>query len=328
MVSMIVPVMAQTPLIGYRLVVLALIATGFFSFGLWVHHMFATGMPKVSMSFFSAASMAVAIPSGIQVFAWIATIAAGRLKLTVPALFILGFLFIFTLGGLTGVMVAMIPYDWQVHDTYFVVAHLHYVLIGGMVFPLFAALYYWAPMASRRPLSETLGRWAFGLIFAGTNLTFFPMHLTGLLGMPRRVYTYPSGLGWDESQPCVVGRRFHARRRRRRRRDRLRPQLPQQRAPQRRQHLERRHAGMGHGRGLLDALHRQGHGPLRAVGSARPGGRPEGRASLYARGPDRWPGNPRHQPDRCPAAIRAATAGRRLGPAGRRAVHGRVLRYP
>jgi cytochrome c oxidase subunit I+III len=197
MVSMIVPVMAQTPLIGYRLVVLALIATGFFSFGLWVHHMFATGMPKVSMSFFSAASMAVAIPSGIQVFAWIATIAAGRLKLTVPALFILGFLFIFTLGGLTGVMVAMVPFDWQVHDTYFIVAHLHYVLIGGMVFPLFAALYYWAPMASRRPLSETLGRWAFGLMFAGTNLTFFPMHLTGLLGMPRRVYTYPSGLGWD-----------------------------------------------------------------------------------------------------------------------------------
>jgi cytochrome c oxidase subunit I+III len=198
MVSMIVPVMAQTPLIGYRLVVLALIATGFFSFGLWVHHMFATGMPKVSLSFFSAASMAVAIPSGIQVFAWIATIAAGRLRLTVPTLFILGFLFVFTLGGLTGVMVAMIPFDWQVHDTYFVVAHLHYVLIGGLVFPLFAALYYWAPMASRTPLSETLGRWAFGLIFVGVNVTFFPMHLTGLLGMPRRVYTFPAGLGWDE----------------------------------------------------------------------------------------------------------------------------------
>jgi cytochrome c oxidase subunit I+III len=198
MVSMIVPVMAQTPLVGYRLVVLALIATGFFSFGLWVHHMFATGMPKVSLSFFSAASMAVAIPSGIQVFAWIATIAAGRLKLTVPTLFILGFLFIFTLGGLTGVMVAMIPFDWQAHDTYFIVAHLHYVLIGGLVFPLFAALYFWAPMASRKPLSETLGRWAFGLIFVGVNVTFFPMHLTGLLGMPRRVYTFPAGLGWDE----------------------------------------------------------------------------------------------------------------------------------
>jgi cytochrome c oxidase subunit I+III len=198
MVSMIVPVMARTPLIGYRLVVLALIATGFFSFGLWVHHMFATGLPKVSMSFFSAASMAVAVPTGVQVFAWIATIAAGRLRLTVASLFILGFLFIFTLGGLTGVMVAMVPFDWQVHDTYFVVAHLHYVLIGGAVFPLFAAFYFWAPLASSKPLSETLGRWSFGLMFAGVNITFFPMHITGLLGMPRRVYTYPAGLGWDE----------------------------------------------------------------------------------------------------------------------------------
>jgi len=197
MVSMIVPTMAQTPLVGYRLVVLALIATGFLSFGLWVHHMFATGLPKLSQSFFTAASAAVAIPSAIQVFAWIATIAGGKLRLTTPALFILGFLFIFTVGGLTGVMVAMAPFDWQAHDTYFVVAHLHYVLIGGMVFPLFAAFYYWAPVASRRPLSERVGRWVFGLMFIGTNVTFFPMHITGLVGMPRRVYTYLEGLGWD-----------------------------------------------------------------------------------------------------------------------------------
>jgi cytochrome c oxidase subunit I+III len=196
-VSMIVPTMAQTPLAGYRLVVLALVATGFLSFGLWVHHMFATGIPQLSLSFFSAASMAVSVPSGIQVFAWIATIARGRLQLKVPALFILGFLFIFVLGGLTGVMVAMVPFDWQVHDTYFVVAHLHYVLIGGMVFPLFAALYYWIPTASSKPLSERLGRWTFGLMFVGFNVAFFPMHITGLLGMPRRVYTYPSELGWD-----------------------------------------------------------------------------------------------------------------------------------
>src|SRR3546814_6328599 len=158
MVSMIVPTMARTPLVGYRLVVLAIVATGFFSFGLWVHHMFATGIPQLSLSFFAAASMAVSIPSGIQVFAWIATIAAGRLRLTVPALFILGFLFIFTLGGLTGVMVAAVPFDWQVHDSYFVVAHFHYVLVGGMVFPLFGAFYYWVPTASRKPLSERLGR--------------------------------------------------------------------------------------------------------------------------------------------------------------------------
>ncbi|MCB5175725.1 cbb3-type cytochrome c oxidase subunit I [Microvirga lenta] len=198
MVSMIVPALAQTPLVGYRLIVLALIATGFLSFGLWVHHMFATGLPKMSLSFFSAASTAVAVPSGIQVFAWIATIAAGRMKLNTPSLFIIGFLFIFVLGGLTGVMVAMVPFDWQAHDTYFVVAHLHYVLIGGMVFPLFAALYFWIPAASKRPLSERLGRWVFGLMFLGVNVTFFPMHITGLIGMPRRVYTYPVGMEWHE----------------------------------------------------------------------------------------------------------------------------------
>jgi cytochrome c oxidase subunit I+III len=199
LVSMIVPTMAQTPLVGYRLIVVALIATGFFSFGLWVHHMLATGIPALSLAFFSAASMAVAIPSGIQVFAWIATIASARERLAVatPMLFVLGFLFIFTLGGLTGVMVAMVPFDLQVHDTYFIVAHLHYVLVGGMVFPLFATFYYWAPMVSRNMLSERLGRWVFWLMFSGFNIAFLPMHLTGLLGMPRRVWTYSGDMGWD-----------------------------------------------------------------------------------------------------------------------------------
>ena len=197
LVSMIVPTMARAPLIAYNLIVVALIATGFFSFGLWVHHMFTTGIPALSLSFFSAASMAVSLPSGIQVFAWIATIASGQLKLATPSLFVLGFLFIFTLGGLTGVMVAMVPFDWQAHDTYFIVAHLHYVLVGGMVFPLFAAICYWAPAFSRRALSERLGRWAFGLMFVGFNVAFFPMHIAGLNGMPRRVYTYPDMLGWD-----------------------------------------------------------------------------------------------------------------------------------
>jgi len=198
MVSMIIPAMTGRPLVGYRLVVLALLATGFLSFGLWVHHMFATGIPQLSLSFFSAASMAVAVPSGIQVFAWIATIAAARRMrpLKVPMLFVLGFFFIFVLGGLTGVMVAAVPFDWQAHDTYFIVAHLHYVLIGGMVFPLFAAFYYWVPYVSTRPLSERLGKWAFWLMFIGVNLTFFPMHITGLMGMPRRVYTYVDYPGW------------------------------------------------------------------------------------------------------------------------------------
>jgi cytochrome c oxidase subunit I+III len=198
MVSMMVPTIAQTPLVGYRLVVLALVATGFLSFGLWVHHMFTTGIPPLSLSFFSAASMAVAVPSGIQVFSWIATLAAGkRPRLDPPTLFILGSLFIFTLGGLTGVMLAMVPFDWQAHDSYFVVAHLHYVLVGGMVFPLFAAFYYWMPTASRRPLSNRLGAWAFGFMFVGFNVAFLPMHLTGLWGMPRRVWTYPAEIGWD-----------------------------------------------------------------------------------------------------------------------------------
>jgi cytochrome c oxidase subunit I+III len=197
MVSMIVPAMARTPLEGYRLVVLALAATGFLSFGLWVHHMFATGIPRLSLSFFEAASMAVAIPAGIQVFAWIATIAKGRLRLATPSLFVLGFLFNFVLGGLTGVMVAVIPFDWQLHDTYFIVAHLHYVLIGGMVFPLLAAFYFWVPFASRHALCERIGRWVFGLTFVGFNVAFFPMHVMGMAGMPRRVHTYAGGVGLD-----------------------------------------------------------------------------------------------------------------------------------
>jgi cytochrome c oxidase subunit I+III len=198
MVSMIVPAMTGRPLVGYRMVVLALIGAGFLSFGLWVHHMFTTGIPQLSLSFFSAASMAVSVPSGIQIFAWIATIAAAKRMwpLKVPMLFVLGFFFIFVLGGLTGVMVAVVPFDWQAHDTYFVVAHLHYVLFGGMVFPLFAAFYYWAPFVSAKQLSERLGRWAFGLMFVGFNVAFFPMHITGLAGMPRRVYTYSEHLGW------------------------------------------------------------------------------------------------------------------------------------
>ncbi|MBO6719441.1 MAG: cytochrome c oxidase subunit I [Rhizobiaceae bacterium] len=199
LVSMIVATMARRPLIGHDLIVVALIGTGFFSFGLWVHHMFTTGIPSLSLAFFSAASMAVAIPSGIQVFSWIATMAASKEKfrITTPSLFVLGFLFIFTVGGLTGVMVALVPVDFQVHDTYFVVAHFHYVLIGGMVFPLFATFYYWLPMASRNMLSERVGRWVFGLMFVGFHVAFFPMHITGLRGMPRRVWTYPGDLGWD-----------------------------------------------------------------------------------------------------------------------------------
>jgi cytochrome c oxidase subunit I+III len=196
MVSMIVPAMARARLLAHSLVVMALVGTGFISFGLWVHHMYATGIPALSLAFFAAAGFAVSIPSGIQVFAWIGTFAAGKVQWKTPAFYILGFLFIFVLGGLTGVMVSVTPFDWQAHDTYFIVAHLHYVLIGGMVFPLLAALYYWAP-ALGTPLSERLGRLGFWLLFGGVNLTFFPMHISGMMGMPRRIYTYPSGLGLE-----------------------------------------------------------------------------------------------------------------------------------
>lgn len=197
MVSMIVPTMARVPLVGYRMVVLGLVGTGLLSFGLWVHHMFTTGIPNMALGFFSAASVAVAVPTAMQVFAWIATLSSGRLQWRTPLYFILGFLLIFVIGGLTGVMLAIVPFDWQVHDTYFVVAHLHYVLFGGMVFPLFAAFYYWAPFASKKPMSERLGRWVCGLMFVGANVAFFPMHITGLAGMPRRTYTYRYDLGWD-----------------------------------------------------------------------------------------------------------------------------------
>ena len=197
MVSTIVPTLAATPLVARRAIIAALVGVGVFSFGLWAHHMFTAGLGTLEMGFVSAASMAVAVPTAIQVFAWIATLWKGKVKANAPTLFLLGFMAIFVLGGLTGVMVAVIPFDWQVHDTYFVVAHFHYVLIGGMVFPVFAALYYWLPLVNGNRLSEGLARWVFGLMFVGFNVAFFPMHVTGLLGMPRRVYTYAADLGWN-----------------------------------------------------------------------------------------------------------------------------------
>jgi len=196
-ISAIVETFSKRPVFGYPYMVLALIATGFFGFGLWVHHMFATGLPHLGSSFFTAASMAIAIPSGLQIFCWIATLWSGKPVFHTPLLFVVGFFVIFVLGGLTGVMLASIPMDLQVHDTYFVVAHFHYVLIGGGVFPLFGALYYWFPKITGKRLSETLGKWNFWIFFVSFNITFFPMHILGLAGMPRRVYTYQAGLGWD-----------------------------------------------------------------------------------------------------------------------------------
>ncbi|MDF8357402.1 cytochrome c oxidase subunit I [Ensifer adhaerens] len=197
LMAMIVPTFSGRPIVGYSWIVLAAVGTGFLSFGLWVHHMFATGLPQISLAFFSAASEAVAIPTAVQVFVFIATMLAGRVILSTPMLFGAGGIAIFVIGGLTGVMVAIAPFDWQAHDTYFVVAHLHYVLIGGMLFPVVAGIYYYYPLIDAKRLSNTLGRIAFWLMFVGFNVTFFPMHLTGLFGMPRRVFTYPADLGWN-----------------------------------------------------------------------------------------------------------------------------------
>jgi cytochrome c oxidase subunit I len=197
MISMIIPVFARRPLAGYVWAAASLVAIAFVSFGVWAHHMFATGMPALAMGVFSAASLIIAIPSGVLFFCWIATMWRGHVIWTTPMLFGLGFLLIFLLGGITGVMVAVMPFDWQVHDSYFVVAHFHYVLNGAVVFPIFGALYFWLPKMTGRMLNERLGRISFWTMFVGFNLAFFPMHILGFLGMPRRVYTYSAGLGWD-----------------------------------------------------------------------------------------------------------------------------------
>lgn len=196
-IAMIVPTFARRPIVGYGWIVLAAVGTGFLSFGLWVHHMFTTGLPGISLGLFSAASEAVAIPTGVQIFCFIATIAAGKLTRSIPMLYSVGGIATFILGGLTGVMVALASFDFQAHDTFFVVAHLHYVLIGGSVFPIIAGIYYFFPLLNGKALSDRLGRIAFWFLFFGFNLTFLPMHFTGLRGMPRRVFTYPADLGFD-----------------------------------------------------------------------------------------------------------------------------------
>jgi cytochrome c oxidase subunit 1 len=198
MVSAIVAAFSRREVFGYPAMVLALFAVAFLSFGLWVHHMFVAGIPQLGGALFTASSMLIAIPNGLQIFCWIATLWLGRPVFAVPLLWVIGFIVTFVMGGLTGVMLASIPIDRQVHDTYFVVAHFHYVLIGGAVFPLLGAVTYWFPKVTGRLMSERLGRWSFWLTFGGFHLTFFPMHLLGLRGMPRRVYTYLPSMGWTE----------------------------------------------------------------------------------------------------------------------------------
>jgi cytochrome c oxidase subunit 1 len=196
-VSEIIPVFARKPIFGYKAVALSTVGIGAFSMLVWAHHMFAVGLPIWLQSFFMISTLIVAVPTGVKIFNWLATLWRGNLSFDTPMLFALGFIGVFTIGGLTGVFLAAFPVDWQVTDTYFVVAHMHYVLFGGSIFGIFAGLHYWWPKMTGRLLNEYLGKWTFWLLFIGINLTFFPQHLLGLDGMPRRVYTYSRGGSWE-----------------------------------------------------------------------------------------------------------------------------------
>jgi cytochrome c oxidase subunit 1 len=196
-VSEVLPVFSRKPLFGYSVVVFSGIAIGFMGWGVWAHHMFATGLGPVAISAFGLSTMLIAIPTGVKIFNWLGTVYGGAVKLTTAMLFSLGFIAMFTLGGLSGVLHSIVPADTQQTDTYFVVAHFHYVLFGGLFLGIFSGFYYWWPKIFGRMLNETIGKWNFWLMLIGFNLTFFPMHILGLTGMPRRTYRYPSGMGWD-----------------------------------------------------------------------------------------------------------------------------------
>jgi cytochrome c oxidase subunit 1 len=196
-VSEIIPVFSRKVIFGYPMVVAASVAIGLLAMSVWAHHMFAVGMGAPLNSAFAASTMLIAVPTGIKIFNWVATMYGGRIRFATPMLFACAFLFQFLCAGLTGIMLSVVPFNWQVTDTYFVVAHFHYVLVGGLVFTIFGAIYYWFPKVTGRLLSERLGRWHFWLFVVGFNVTFLPMHWLGMMGMPRRIYTYPADRGWD-----------------------------------------------------------------------------------------------------------------------------------
>jgi len=196
-VSEIVPVFSRKPIFGYPVMVGATTMIGLISMGVWAHHMFSVGMTSTGNTFFAISTMLVAVPTGIKIFNWLGTMYGGKIHFEVPMIFCLGMLFQFLIAGLTGIMLAVVPFDWQLTDSYFVVAHFHYVLIGGLLFALFAGFYYWYPKAFGRMLNRKLGLWHFWLFTIGFHLTFDTMHIPGLLGMPRRIYTYDAGRGWE-----------------------------------------------------------------------------------------------------------------------------------
>src|SRR5258708_948034 len=197
MISEILPVFSRKPIFGYTFIAWSGVAIGFLSFTVWAHHMFAVGLPPIAQAFFATSTTLIAIPTAVKIFNWIATVWGGKVILNAPMLFALGFIAMFLIGGLNGAALAVVPFDYQVTDSYFVVAHLHYVLFGGSVFGIFGGIYYWVPKMTGRFLGDRLGQVQFWLMMIGVNLTFFPMHLLGLLGMPRRIYTYPANLGWN-----------------------------------------------------------------------------------------------------------------------------------
>lgn len=196
-VSEVVPVFSRKPLFGYIFVAWSSVAIGFLGFLVWAHHMFAVGLHPVLQAFFAATSFIIAVPTSVKIFNWLATMWGGRIRLHAPMLFAIGFIGQFVIGGLTGISVAIVPFDWQVTDSYYVVAHFHYTLFGGTVFGVLAGIHYWYPKATGRMMSDRLGQLQFWLLFIGFNVTFMPLHLVGLLGMPRRTYTYLPGLGWE-----------------------------------------------------------------------------------------------------------------------------------
>lgn len=202
-VSDALPVFCRRPLVGYTAVAVSTVGTMALGFGVWVHHMFATGIPNMSLALFSGASLVITVPSAVAVFAWVATLWTGRVVLTTAFLFFASMIVLFVIGGVSGVMTASAAVDWQLTDTYFIVAHIHYVLIGINVFPVVGGIYYWFPKMTGRLLDERLGKWNFWTMFIGFNAGFLPMHTLGLLGMPRRVYSYPANMGWDTQNMIV-----------------------------------------------------------------------------------------------------------------------------
>jgi cytochrome c oxidase subunit 1 len=195
--SEIIPVFSRKVIFGYPMMVAATVGIGVVSMGVWAHHMFAVGLGRTPNAFFAASTMLIAVPTGVKIFNWLGTIYGGRIRFDTPMLFCTAFLFQFLCAGLTGIMLGVVPFDWQLTDSYFVVAHFHFVLVGAILFNIFAALYYWFPKATGRMLSERLGRWHFWLLVIGFNLTFVTLHFAGILGMPRRIYTYPADRDWD-----------------------------------------------------------------------------------------------------------------------------------